>query len=678
MQKIKKYYSFFILGGVIIAILFCLLIFTNIGETFRSLYISLSEVASVPIFPFYVRLSVFLIALMLIFFLYRTSKNLKKEIQERQRAEQDALEKGKNLETSLALSKATLEATADGILVVDRNRRIVGYNKRLAEMWNVPAKILRPGNDEEAVGFVLRQLKDPAAFIKSLEDLYNAAPEKEHLDELEFKDGRIYERYTRPQMEGNDIIGRVFSFRDVTQRKKMEEQLLYQATHDSLTLLPNRIILIDRISQAIAHVKRTSELGAVLFFDLDLFKLVNDSLGHDIGDILLQAVAKRLQHCIRGNDTVARLGGDEFVMLLTSLGDPKNAIAIAAKSLKALEEPFVIDKHTLSITASVGISFLIKDGTTPIELLKNADSAMYYAKAGGRNNYRVYAKKMGAYTKKQLELTNELHDAVKNNDLTLCYQPLVDIKTSEIVGAEALLRWNHPKLGFISPQDFIPVAEDTGLILVIGEWALYTACLQNKIWQSEGLPHIKIAINLSGQQFKQRNIPDLIEKTLKKTRLEPKYLDVELTESVIMDNTQSYLKYMLDLKKMGVNLVIDDFGTGYSSLSYLKRFPVNTLKIDLSFIAGLPNNSDDVAIVRAILAMSKHLNMNVVAEGIETQEQLDFLRDNGCQMGQGFLFSKAVPAEELSELLKKNNFAQCLKDSKKSNVTPLRDDLIIS
>jgi len=682
MKKSTKYTLLAILTGGIVLSVGYLLTDATLTKKILSYYLIVDKFFMHPILPFYFRLLAMILLVCAIVFLYRDSTLLKKEIRHREQIEKESIEKGNELEKSLALSKATLEATADGILVVDANRKFAGHNKQFVEMWKVPPSILGPGNDEKAVNHILSQLKDPNEFIAGLERLYKAEPWAEHLDEILFKDGRIFERYTKPQMQGDEIIGRVFSFRDVTRRKEMEEQLMYQATHDSLTALANRVILLDRINQELKTSKRSKNIGAVLFFDLDQFKLVNDGLGHDIGDILLQAVARRLEHCIREQDTVARWGGDEFVILLTDLKHENEAIPVAIKCLKVLEESFVIDKHTLSITSSVGISFLPKDGKTTMTLLKNADSAMYYAKNEGRNNYKVYTQIMGAYTKKQLELTNELHEAVKSNQLMVYYQPLVDLRDGSITGAEALLRWNHPTLGFIAPQDFIPVAEDTGLILAMGEWVLRMACLQAKSWQEKGFPALTMAINLSGRQFKQKNIPEIVAKIIKETKIEAQYIELELTESVIMDNTQAFLEYMHELKAMGVKLVIDDFGTGYSSLSYLKRFPVDTLKIDLSFIAGIPGSKDDTAIVRAILAMAKQLHLDVVAEGIETENQLSFLTDNFCQRGQGFLFSEAVPSDEFTNLLKKNNFKSMFehKDGKKVSVVKdtIQPSLVIS
>ena len=606
-----------------------------------------------PIFPLYVKILFFTTTLFLILFLYRNSVMLKIEIKRREEVERESSEKGNKLEEALALSHATLEATADGILVVDRNRRVVGHNERAAKMWKVPSKVLRPGNDEEAAKFVMKQLKDPSKFIADLERLYNAEPGKEIKDEIEFKDGRIFERYTMPQMRGAEIIGRVFSFRDVTKRKEMEEQLIYQATHDILTLLPNRVILLDRINQAIKSSKRTNGMGGLLFFDLDQFKLINDSLGHDMGDTLLQSVARRLEYFTRENDTVARWGGDEFAILLSTLSKEEEVAPIINRYLKELAKPFNIDRYSLSITSSVGVSFFPKDGQTALALLKNADSAMYAAKSRGPNNFKFYTPQMSVGTKKQLQLANDLHEALKNDQLTLHYQPLIDLKDGAIIGAEALLRWYHPKLGFVPPKEFIHIAEETGLILSIGEWVLRTACTQNKAWQKEGFSPITISINLSGQQFKLRDVGTLVNKILKKIDLDSKYLELELTESIIMENTEMYLKIMNSLKKIGVNIAIDDFGTGYSSLSYLKRFPVDKIKIDQSFIADLPEDKDGAAIVRAILAMAKQLNLKVIAEGIETKQQLSFLRKYSCDMGQGYLFSKPIPGLKFARLLKK-------------------------
>ncbi|MBP9692229.1 MAG: diguanylate cyclase [Alphaproteobacteria bacterium] len=441
-----------------------------------------------------------------ILFIIIKNRQLTKSIQYSKVVENEASKSKIKLEESLALSKATLEATADGILVVDKERKIVGYNQKFRKMWKIPQKVLTPGNDQEAARYVLSQVKDPDAFIKNLERFYNLQPGSEVIGLVEFKDGRIFERYTKPQIYNNEVIGRVFSFRDVTKRKEMEKQLMYQATHDALTALPNRVILLDRINQSIKLSKRTNRLSALLFFDLDRFKLVNDSLGHTIGDSLLQSVSERLQQCVRENDTVSRWGGDEFIILLTDLAKEEDVIPIVNKCLKALEVEFSLDHYKLRITSSVGISFYPKNGGSADELLKNADSAMYYAKSAGRNTYKFYTPEMNARTKYLLDLSTELRTALEKDQLELYYQPLLDIRKNKIVAAEALLRWIHPKHGLIPPQEFIPLAEDTGLILPIGEWVLRKACLEVKKWHNAGFTNLSVAVNLSSQQFKNKNI----------------------------------------------------------------------------------------------------------------------------------------------------------------------------
>lgn len=630
------------------------LYFLVIHNNLQNLFQITTQLFPDPFLPFYIRIPIFIVTVLMLFFLYRNRQNLKNEIRLRQQIESENLEQGKSLEKSLALSKATLEATADGILVVDENRRIAGHNQKFAQMWGIPSSVLVSGNDKEAVNFVLNQLKDPQGFVNSLERLYNSEPWAEYLDELEFKDGKFFERYTKPQVQGGEIIGRVFSFRDVTKRKEMEKQLIYQATHDSLTMLPNRVILLDRINQAIKEETRAKIMAAVLFFDLDRFKLINDSLGHNLGDAVLQRVSKRLSECIRESDTVARWGGDEFVILLRNLKREEDVIPIVEKCLEMLEKEFSIGRYKLSVTSSVGVAFFPKDGKNAEDLLKNADSAMYYAKSNGHNTYKFYTPKMNARTKYLLELSNELHFSLQKNQLELYYQPIVDLKEGNVVGAEALLRWNHPKKGMISPKEFIPIAEDTGLILPIGEWVLRRACVEAKKWQNSIMSDFCISVNLSSQQFKQREILRILKSILEETELNPNRLDLELTESIIMENAQVYLDLMKSMKDIGVGLVIDDFGTGYSSLSYLKMFPVDKIKIDKSFIQDISREEEGEAIVRAILAMAKELRLKVIAEGIEQHIQLDFLKMQVCEFGQGYFFSRPLPKSEFEKLLIQN------------------------
>lgn len=573
-----------------------------------------------------------------------------------------------DLEASIL--QATLESTADGILVVNREGKIVTYNQKFRKMWRIPMSFMKRAKDDKAVKHVLEQLKYPDAFLNGLMQLYTY-PEMDCFDEIEFLDGRIFERYSIPQRIGDEIVGRVFSFRDVTRRKQMEEQLLQQATCDPLTGLPNRILLKDRIDQEIKHAKRQHSKVAILFFDLDRFKIVNDSLGHNVGDSLLQVVSQRLKGCIREGDTLARWGGDEFIIVLTNIKYREQVIPIISLCQEALEEIFLIDNRSISITSSVGASFYPMDGTNATVLLKNADAAMYCAKADGRNNYRFYNPQMNAKAVEQLALAADLHKALEKQEFFLLYQPMVDLKTHKIVSVEALIRWLHPVRGLISPLEFIEVAEETGLIPLIGEWVIKTACIQNRRWQSLGLDPIKVAVNVSGIQFKQDNIVQVVETALAEAKLAPQYLNLELTESSIMGDTQTYIYAMNALKKLGVGLVIDDFGTGYSSLSYLKRFPVNKIKIDKSFVRDIHIDEDDKAIVQAIIAMAQQLKLRVVAEGVETREQLTFLQTHHCDEIQGFYFSPPINAKELGQMLRQQQKNGYLMRSNQDTIKPV-------
>ena len=568
----------------------------------------------------------------------------------------------KNLDASLL--QATLESTADGILVVNGKGKIVTCNQRFRKMWRIPLSYMKSSNDEKAINHVLKQLLNPEVFIEKLGQLY-AHPEMDCFDEIEFLDGRIFERYSIPQYINNEIVGRVFSFRDVTRRKQMEEQLFLQATCDPLTGLPNRILLRDRINQEIKHAKRQHSKVAVLFFDLDRFKLINDSLGHNIGDLLLQEASQRLKKCIREEDTLARWGGDEFIIVLRNIDFREQIIPSITQCQEILAESFYIDHHSITMTSSVGVSFYPMDGKSTTVLLKNADAAMYTAKADGRNNYRFYTPHMNDQAVEHLAFANDLRKALDDNEFFLLYQPLIDLKTQRIISAEALIRWSHPVRGLVSPLDFIHVAEETGIIQFIGEWVLKTACEQNKLWQKKGLGPIKVAVNVSGIQFKQNNIVQVVSSALSDSGLEAKYLDVELTESSIMGNNHIYIATMNELKKMGVGLVIDDFGTGYSNLGYLKRFPVNKIKIDKSFVRDISRDEDDKAIVQAIIAMAQQLKLRVVAEGVENKEQLNFLQTHNCDEVQGYYFSPPIKSEEFEELL--------LNQKNKSFIEPLSE-----
>jgi diguanylate cyclase (GGDEF)-like protein/PAS domain S-box-containing protein len=432
---------------------------------------------------------------------------------------------------------------------------------------------------------------------------------------------------------------------DITARKTAEEQIEYQAYHDSLTTLPNRLLFRDRITVALAHARRTGHHAAVMFLDLDQFKLVNDTLGHTVGDRLLQATASRIVSCVRAEDTVARMGGDEFTILLSDISDRKDAAKVAQKVLDAISLPVMVDNHELFATTSIGIAVFPDDGIDAEMLLQNADRAMYRAKELGRNNFQ-YATPAGFDTSGgRLQLERHLHHAFERGEFVLHYQPMIETRTARVVGAEALIRWNHPDRGLLPPDEFIAIAEECRLIVPIGEWVLRTACEQMQSWHRAG-HQLRIAVNLSPRQFQQRDLTTMVERVLEDTGFPAHFLDLEITESTAMQNAELSLVVMKRLKEMGIRISIDDFGTGYSSLSYLKRFPIDTVKIDQGFVRDLASDTSDGAIVSAVISMARALKLRVVAEGVETREQLAFLQREECAEIQGFFYSRPLPAEE--------------------------------
>lgn len=689
----------------------------------------------------------------------------------------EIVEKNVELEKSLSLLRATLESTADGIMMVNGKGQVVDWNQKFVEMWRIPSRMLESGTESISFDYILEQLSNPAAVIADVQYLYENPNWEGNLPLLHFKDGRIFERFTQPQRIGAEIVGRVYSFRDVTQRlmsedelrireraieasthgvaivdiskvnqpiiyinkaferitgysekeaigqnmaqlqgsktdqvnqkrialaireereeiveiesyrrngerfwcelsvapvsdsfknvkhyvciinditqrRDMEEQLVRQATHDSLTELPNRVLLMDRVEQAILQAKKKNMLLAFLFLDLDRFKMTNDTLGHSIGDKLLQAVSNRLLVVTNDFDTVARLGGDEFVILLPELGNEQPAQQMAEEILHLLQKPFQVDQHSLKITGSIGISYYPKDGLDYESLMKSADLSMYHAKDNGRNNYRVFEPVMNRRVINHMQLDNALRDAMKKNEFYIVYQPLIDLVNDKIVGCEALIRWNSHLLGQVAPLDFIGMAEENGLIIDIGNWVLEQACNQAVCWHKAGYKDLSIAVNISGRQFRQSNLRSSVNEILKKTGLAPKFLELELTESLLVDDMEHAVETMYQLKDMGIKLVIDDFGTGYSSLSYLKQFPVDKLKIDRSFICELVNKENDAAIARAIINLGHSLNLEVLAEGVETELQRDFVVNHGCDYAQGYYFKPPNTAEILEDYLK--------------------------
>lgn len=429
------------------------------------------------------------------------------------------------------------------------------------------------------------------------------------------------------------------------------KEMEHQAHHDTLTGLPNRMLLNDRIDNALAHANRDGSVLAILFLDLDRFKIINDSLGHDVGDELLKMVAKGIASCIRDEDTVARLGGDEFVVLLSHISGAGDAGKIARKIIEVLAEPVMCHGHDLAVTTSIGISIYPYDGSDANTLMKNADISMYRAKELGRNKHIYYTAEMNAASRKQLAIETNLRRALSKNELTVLYQPKVDITTNRIVGAEALLRWEHPTMGLISPEDFIPIAEDSGLIVPIGEWALNCALQQQKIWHDDGYTELKMAVNISPIQLARPGLISTLEKALLDSGVNPKMVELEITENVVMQNIDHVIATLEEIKSIGINISMDDFGTGYSSLNYLRKLPIDTVKIDRSFVHDIPHNKENVSIAKAIIAMSKSLGLQIVAEGVENIKQVHFFKQQGCYIVQGFLFSKPVSAEDFKLML---------------------------
>lgn len=728
------------------------------------------------------------------------------------------------LKTSLSMLGATLESTADGILVTDRFGGVVRFNQRYVEMWEIPEQVIASGDHNQALAVVLDQLTEPRPFLDKMRCARDnpMAPAVEIKSEiLELKDGQTFELNSRPQWVDEESTGWVWSFHDITERmraeamlagekrvlqmvvngallpevlgvltrniedqskkmfcsiltpdkqgakllhapatnlpktfieaadrmstsqlllaftdgvkngdtsaladmenappwtpyrelaqshglwasratpivssnnlllgvvasyyreprppdpqdleligiaaniariaierKEAEERLDYLAHYDPLTSLPNRALFRDRLTQALARADRGGRLAALMFLDLDRFKTINDTLGHDIGDLLLKTVAHRLRRCVRDEDTVARLGGDEFTVILEELAGIEDAGIVAKKIIEALAPPFVLDGHEVFVTPSIGITVYPLDSNDLDNLLKNADAAMYRVKEEGRNNYQFYTAEMNARTLERLALENNLRHALERNEFVLYYQPKVDLIKGQIVGMEALMRWIHPTRGIVSPTEFIPLLEETGMIIPVGEWLLRTACRQNNAWQNAGFPHLRMAVNLSARQFQQNDLVHSVSRVLEETGLAADYLELEITESLLMQNPENATDILNKINALGVvRIDIDDFGTGYSSLSYLKRFPISTVKIDASFVHGIPDDLEDVAIVVAVIAMSHSLHLKVIAEGVENEKQLTFLREHNCDELQGYVFSPPLPPAEFEQLLRKN------------------------
>ena len=555
------------------------------------------------------------------------------------------------LRNTLSLLNATLDSTADGILVVDNSGRITSFNRSFTEMWRVPESILDTRDDAVALQSVLDQVAEPEAFLEKVKELY-ADLEAESSDTVEFKDGRVFERTSKPQRVDCHIVGRVWSFSDVTDRKRLEAELAHQAFHDSLTGLANKALFRDRVEHALARRQRTGGRVGVLFVDLDNFKTVNDSLGHNRGDQLLAAVADRIRKCLRSSDTAARLGGDEFAVLLEDISTTADAEVAADRIITTLTRPFRLAEMDLTISASVGIAFDAPEADVD-HVLRNADLAMYQAKAAGRSRHALYEPEMHVAAVERLEIEADLRRASRNGELVVYYQPIIELHSGATIGAEALVRWQHPTRGLLPPTAFIRLAEETGHIDDIGRFVMNEACNALREWQeaatTPGL--LSVTVNLSAHELVRPWIVRDVSEAIENSGVAPEDLVIEITESALMADGPIVVGNLHGLKNLGVRLAIDDFGTGYSSLSYLRRFPIDILKIDGSFIRAIEDGPEAAALARAIVKLAHNLELVAVAEHVETRVQADFLRNLSCHHAQGYYFGAPQAKTAFSQLV---------------------------
>ncbi|WP_168204831.1 bifunctional diguanylate cyclase/phosphodiesterase [Noviherbaspirillum sp. UKPF54] len=574
--------------------------------------------------------------------LSNTNARLQAEISMRHAVEENLFHEHQRMQV-------TLNSIGDGVITTDIDGKVVYLNPAAEQMcrWtnadavgqslDAVARIVDPvsrhaaASTLEATLLGNKVMRRPSSSILIRHDGTEAAVD-DSCAPMHDRDGRV--------------VGAVLVFRDVSAMREMSLRMAYIAQHDALTDLPNRFLLNDRLAQAIGLAQRHGTRAALLFVDLDRFKHVNDTLGHATGDRLLQEIARRLRAGTRDTDTISRHSGDEFVILLQQVSDSIDAARAATQVLKSITEPYFIDEHDIHVSASIGISICPDDGADGTTVIKHAEAAMYQAKAQGRNNYQFFTRHINERALRRFALESSLRRAVAREESALHYQPKLCIASGRVIGAEALIRWNNLGSGPVPPAQFIPIAEETGLIIPIGEWVLRHACAQNRTWQDAGYAPIPIAVNVSAVQFRDKNFLEMVARALHETGLEPRYLELELTESVTMQDLELTVSLLEALKKMGVGLSIDDFGTGYSSLSYLKRFPIDTLKIDRSFVQDIATDPDDAAITCAIISMAKSLKQKVIAEGVETPEQFEFLRRQGCDEIQGYYFSEPLAAHD--------------------------------
>ena len=564
--------------------------------------------------------------------------------------EDASLASGSELADTLAVMKATLDATADGILVVDTAGDFVIANLLFYDMWRIPKHVLCRGREKAVAKFALSLLKNPkAVLLKAVEVHNSSAARTNHV--VQFRDGRFFECVSMPHVIDGRNVGRVWSFRDITDRARAEERIRHNAYHDSLTGLPNRALFQDRLAQEVGRAQRSGTNAALLLLDVDRFKTINDTLGHDAGDKLLIEVAQRLESRRRKGDTIARLGGDEFVFIVSALRHKEDAALVAELLLDVLKSPIRIDEHELHVSASIGIAIYPDDGDGGTTLMKSADVALYRAKELGRNNFQVFEPKLNQRAMERLILEKDLRRAIHEREFVLEYQPQFDLETDEMRGVEALVRWKQDA-DVVSPAKFIPIAEECGLIVPLGHWVLEEAtarCVEFNQWAGRPL---RVCVNVSALQIQRPNFANEVSNVLQAAGLSPKNLVVELTESALMQNPELGSYAMEQLQQMGVGVAMDDFGTGHSSLNYVSVLPISMVKIDRFFVQNCAKRKADALILASIVTMGHALGLKVLAEGVETKEQATVLRAHGCDEVQGYLYGRPMAPEQLIALLK--------------------------
>jgi diguanylate cyclase (GGDEF)-like protein/PAS domain S-box-containing protein len=557
-----------------------------------------------------------------------------------------------SMQNAISLLASTFESTADGIVVLGRNDELVTCNRRFREMWKFDEPSIDSKNGKDLLKRIAQLMREPDKFSRVMSVLRKDPLATDSLT-FELMDGRIYEFYSQPQYMGNEPVGRVCCFRDITERNRAEEQLRHYALHDPLTNLPNRVQFMEHLHHAVARADSNAHAQfAVLFLDLDRFKVINDSLGHGVGDKLLVAIAERLTSCVRPGDVVARLGGDEFTILLHRSGDTRDVARVADRLQKTIAVPFKIDNYEVFTSASIGIVVSGDVERRAEDFLRDADAAMYRAKEGGKARYEIFDAEMHVLNMNLLQVETDLRHAVDRREFEVLYQPIVDLDTGSVTEFEALIRWRHPVHGLVAPNEFVNVAEETGLIIPIGRWILEQACLQVASWQKQFGTPFSVSVNLSAKQLMHPNLIPQVRDILRSSGITSGQLKLEVTESTVMEHSERSLRVLVELHKLGVGLSTDDFGTGYSSLSYLQKFPFERLKIDRSFTDTLDKDEKSASIVKTILMLGQNLAIEVVAEGVETLSQLERLRHYGCRQGQGYLFSRPVDSETATQFLK--------------------------